>query len=48
MPVGITTLGYHLGEVDIVRHNLEIAAIVTLSLIPAAIELRRSHHPAVR
>ena len=48
--VGITTLGYYLGEVDIVKHNLEIAAIVivTLSLIPVALEVRRSRRPAVQ
>jgi membrane-associated protein len=42
--VGITTLGYYLGEVDIVKHNLEIAAImiVTVSLIPVGIEIHRS------
>jgi len=42
--VGITTLGYYLGEVGFVKDNLEIAAviIVTLSLIPVALEYRRS------
>ena len=42
--VGITTLGYYLGEVDIVKHNLEIAAImiVTVSLIPVGLEIHRS------
>ena len=38
--VGITTLGYYLGQVDIVREHVEIAAIiiVAISLIPVAIE----------
>jgi membrane-associated protein len=39
--VGITTLGYYLGQVDIVRENVEAAAviIVAVSLIPVAVEL---------
>ncbi len=47
---GITTLGYYLGEIDVVKHNLEIAAIVivTISLIPVALEFRRSRRPAVQ
>ena len=46
---GITTLGYYLGEVDIVKNNLEIAAIVivALSLIPVGLEIRRSRREAV-
>ncbi len=42
--VGVTTLGYFLGEVDIVKHNLELAAvvIVAVSLIPVAFEYSRS------
>ena len=38
--VGVTSLGYYLGQVDIVRENVEITAvvIVALSLIPVAIE----------
>jgi len=41
---GITTLGYYLGEVDIVKHNLEIAAImiVMVSLVPVGLEILRS------
>ena len=47
--VGVTTLGYYLGEVDIVKHNLEIAAvvIVTISLIPVGLELLRSRRAVV-
>ena len=46
--LGVTTLGYFLGEVEIVKHNLELAAvvIVAISLIPVAIEFfraRREH-----
>jgi membrane-associated protein len=39
--VGVTTLGYYLGKVEIVRENVEAAAviIVALSLIPVAIEV---------
>jgi membrane-associated protein len=41
--VGVTTLGYFLGEIDIVKNNLEIAAlvIVAISLLPMAIEILR-------
>src|SRR5688572_6930296 len=39
--VGVTTLGYYLGKVEIVRENVEAAAviIVALSLIPVVIEV---------
>jgi len=39
--VGVTTLGYFLGEIDVVKNNIEIAiiAIVALSLLPVAFEL---------
>jgi membrane-associated protein len=42
--IGVTTLGYFLGEIEIVKHNLELAAvvIVAISLIPVAIEFFRS------
>lgn len=42
--VGVTTLGYFLGEIDWVEENLEIAilAIVALSVLPIAIEVLRS------
>jgi membrane-associated protein len=38
--VGVTTLGYYMGQIDIVREHVELAAIliVALSLIPVAIE----------
>jgi membrane-associated protein len=38
--VGLTTLGYYLGQVDFVRKHVEIAAmvIVAVSLIPVAVE----------
>ena len=42
--VGVTTLGYFLGQVDFVRANLEpiILGIVALSIVPIAIELARA------
>jgi membrane-associated protein len=42
--VGVTTLGYFLGQVDFVHANIEpiILGIVALSLIPIAIELFRA------
>lgn len=41
--VGVTTLGYYLGEVTAVKNNIEIAilAIVMISLLPMLIELMR-------
>ncbi len=46
--VGVTTLGYFLGEVEIVKHNLELAAIVivAISLIPVAVEFFRARREA--
>ncbi len=46
--IGITTLGYFLGEIDVVKDNLEIAAvvIVALSLLPVAIEFIRHRRAA--
>ena len=40
--VGITTLGYFLGEIDFVKHNLDVAAIAiaAVSLIPVVREIR--------
>jgi membrane-associated protein len=37
---GITTLGYFLGEIDAVKNNIEIAAIVivAVSVLPIALE----------
>jgi membrane-associated protein len=42
--IGVTLLGYFLGQIDAVEKNLEIAilAIVALSLLPIAFELRRA------
>ena len=42
--VGVTTLGYYLGQVEFVRANLEpiILGIVVLSVLPIAFELTRS------
>jgi membrane-associated protein len=41
--IGVTTLGFYLGQVDVVKDNVEIAAIavVAVSLIPMAFEVRR-------
>jgi membrane-associated protein len=41
--VGVTTLGYFLGEIEVVKNNLEIAAvvIVAVSLLPIMLEYRR-------
>ena len=40
---GVTTLGYFLGQVDVIRNHVEIAvlALVAISLVPVAIELIR-------
>lgn len=47
--VGITTLGYLLGEVDVVKNHIELAivAIVALSLLPVGLELVK-HRRAAR
>jgi membrane-associated protein len=41
--VGITTLGHFLGEIELVRENIELAivAVIAVSLLPMAIELYR-------
>jgi membrane-associated protein len=41
--VGVTTLGYFLGEVDFIEQNIEVAlvAIVAVSVLPMAIEFYR-------
>jgi membrane-associated protein len=46
--VGLTTLGYFLGEIDVVKNNLEIAAvvIVAISVLPVAIEFMRHRKEA--
>lgn len=42
--IGVTTLGYFLGEIELVKNNLEYAAvvIVAISFVPVALEFRRS------
>jgi membrane-associated protein len=51
--VGVTTLGYFLGEIEWIKNNVEVAAvlIVALSLLPVGVELMRhrraaAHEPA--
>lgn len=46
--VGVTTLGYYLGEIQLIKDNLDYAAIVILvvSFTPIALEYRR-HRRAV-
>jgi membrane-associated protein len=46
--VGITTLGYYLGEIEIVKNNIEIAAvlIVAVSVVPLALEYRHQRRKA--
>jgi membrane-associated protein len=41
--VGVTTLGYFLGEIEFIKNNLEVAAviIVAISVLPVALEFRR-------
>lgn len=40
---GITTLGFFLGEIEVVKNNIEVAAlaIVAVSVLPMAVELLR-------
>jgi membrane-associated protein len=47
--VGVTTLGYFLGEVEFIKNNLEVAAliVVAISFIPIAIEYRRHRRDAI-
>jgi membrane-associated protein len=46
--VGVTTLGFFLGEIDFVEQNIEVAliAVVFVSLLPMAIELYRHRRHA--
>lgn len=46
--VGVTTLGYFLGEIEFVKNNLEVAAlaVVLVSLLPVFIEYRRHRRQA--
>ncbi len=48
--VGVTTLGYFLGEIDVVKENIEIAiiVIVAISVLPMAIEVLRHWRAARR
>jgi membrane-associated protein len=48
--VGVTTLGYFLGQVDVVKNNIEIAlaVVVALSLVPVCIEIYRHRREAKR
>jgi membrane-associated protein len=45
---GITTLGFFLGEIEVVKNNIEIAAVVIvgISVLPIAIELFRHRKAA--
>jgi len=45
---GVTTLGYFLGEIDVVKNNIEIAAIVivAVSVAPVVLEVWRHRHRA--
>jgi membrane-associated protein len=48
--VGLTTLGYYMGQIDVVKNNIEIAivTIIALSLIPVVIELIKHRREAKR
>ena len=48
--VGLTTLGYFLGQIDVVKNNIEIAIVVViaLSLLPVAIEFVKHRREARR
>jgi membrane-associated protein len=48
--VGVTLLGYFLGEIEVIEENLEIAilAIVALSIVPILIELIRARRANAR
>jgi membrane-associated protein len=43
--VGVTMLGYFLGQVEVIEKNIELTAIVVvgISFIPIALELRKAH-----
>jgi membrane-associated protein len=46
--VGVTTLGYFLGQIDVVREHVELAAlaIVAISFVPIAIEVLKHRRQA--
>jgi membrane-associated protein len=48
--VGVTTLGYFLGQVEVIRDNVEMAAIaiVAVSFIPIIIEVIKHHRQAAQ
>ena len=48
--VGLTTLGYYMGQIDVVKNNIEIAivTVIALSLIPVVIELVKHRREAKR
>jgi membrane-associated protein len=48
--VGLTTLGYFLGQIDVIKNNIEIAvvAVIAISLIPVAIEFLKHRRDARR
>jgi membrane-associated protein len=48
--VGLTTLGYFLGQIDVIKNNIEIAivAVIAVSLIPVAIEFLKHRREARR
>jgi membrane-associated protein len=48
--VGLTTLGYYMGQIDVVKNNIEIAIvmIIVLSLIPVVIEFVKHRREARR
>ena len=48
--VGLTTLGYFLGQIDVVKNNIEIAIVpmIALSLVPVAIEFVKHRREAKR
>lgn len=46
--VGVTTLGYYLGQIDVIREHVELAAlaVVFISLVPIAVEFLK-HRRAI-
>jgi len=47
---GVTLLGYYLGQIDVIKNNIELAAVavVAISLIPVGIEFRRHRRMAAQ
>ncbi len=48
--VGLTTLGYFMGQIDAVKNNIELAivAIIAVSMVPVGIELIKHRREAKR